>query len=205
MPASLPRTRKHPSESANHTDDACFDQETRDSHHHRHSPSLCVQKERGQLTSLIYVKEHKNSYIPYVQQLAMRAIDTIHKTDSNQSLSVSSGFGPPKVSQLSFLILLRSSWAFIWFRVNFFFFLTAGVLAASPSAPLAAGVACAEAAGDCRRERAYSLMQRLVGVASFYRTKRGEGRVNVCIGVFVPFRCENLLRSIGGRWSEIRY
>ena len=79
MPASLPRTRKHPSESANHTDDACFDQETRDSHHHRHSPSLCVQKERGKLTSLIYVKEHKNSYIPYVQQLAMRAIDTVHK------------------------------------------------------------------------------------------------------------------------------
>jgi len=65
---------------------------------------------------------------------------------------VSSGFGPPSVSQRSFLNLLLSSCAFIWLRVGFFFLLTTA--AAGPSSvPLAAGVPAADCAGLCKRER----------------------------------------------------
>lgn len=65
---------------------------------------------------------------------------------------MSSGLGPPSLSQRSFRRRRRSSWAFCWLRVTFFFFFTSGLLPES-SAPLPAGVPAAEAAGLCRRER----------------------------------------------------
>lgn len=75
------------------------------------------------------------------------------RTYNSTSLSVSSGFGPPWVNQCSFLSLLRSSVAFNWFRVGFFFFFIISTLPAESSAPLATGVPVLEPAGLWRRER----------------------------------------------------
>jgi hypothetical protein len=67
---------------------------------------------------------------------------------------VSSGLAPPNCNQCNFLNLLRSSWAFIWLRVSFFFFTPGTPGVPLSSVPLAAGVAAADAAGLCTLERA---------------------------------------------------
>ena len=76
------------------------------------------------------------------------------------SLSVSSGLGPPNVNQLSLRMRRRSSCAFCWLRVSFFFFLTGGVAMpfALSSAPLPAGVALVDAAGVCAREESAGVL-----------------------------------------------
>lgn len=105
----------------------------------------------NRVSSEYHYKSH--AVYPGKQSIAVKGV---HKTSKNnhvyqegrgtlvinQSLSVSSGFGPPLINHCSFRWRLRSSTIFCWFLVSFFFFLGTGDDPFSPpsSAPLAAGV-----------------------------------------------------------------
>lgn len=113
------------------------------------------------------------AFWPTCQRKDNRVVKSIYSLVSSHhtgsgSLS-ESGLGPPLISHWSFLCLLRSSFAFSWLRVSFFFLggpaPLAGVDAPSgvPSSPLPAGVPAFDPDGvmaglarlDARREAGF--------------------------------------------------